>query len=67
VKIIDYQTGRELRDVSVVLTDQELDDLAVYVDRLRGDHRLTCTYLTEVCGDHLSRELSVAVEGRMAV
>jgi hypothetical protein len=67
MKIVDYQTGKELRDVSLLLNDEELEDLALYIGRLRSDRRLSCAHLTQVSGARLERELTVALIGRVGI
>jgi hypothetical protein len=59
VRIVDYQSGKELRDVALALTDEELDDLALYLKRLRRDRRLHQAHLTQIVGSRLERELTV--------
>lgn len=59
MRIVDYQTGKELRDVALSLTDEELDDLALCLKRLRSDRRLNRAHLTQVVGAHFERELTV--------
>ncbi|HWD41379.1 MAG TPA: hypothetical protein VG944_21220 [Fimbriimonas sp.] len=62
MRIVDYQTGKELRDVSLLLNDEELEDLALYIRRLKSDSRVNCAHLTQVSGAHLEREFTVARE-----
>jgi hypothetical protein len=59
LRIVDYQSGKELRDVALSLTDEELDDLFLYLRRMRSDRRLGCAHLSQIVGARLERELTV--------
>jgi hypothetical protein len=65
MKIFDHQTGKELTDVSITLTEDELKDLAAYVQKLHHDSRVPCAYLTQYCGSQMTSELTVAIEQRI--
>jgi hypothetical protein len=66
MKIIDYQTGKELTDVSVTLSEEELKDLAAYVLKLGHDQRVSRAHLSEYVGSNLRSELTLAIGPRLA-
>ena len=59
MRIVDFQTGKEIRDVAVSLTEEEMLDLSLYLNRLKSDQRISCAHLTEVSGSHFLSELTV--------
>lgn len=65
MKMIDYESGRELTDVSVVLTEDELKELSAYVQKLDHDRHVPCAHLSRFEGTHISAELSLSVESRI--
>jgi len=66
MKIFDYQSGKELTDVSIVLSEEELIDLAAYVQKLNQDVRVPCAHLSHFVGSRLASELTVAIEPRVS-
>ncbi len=65
MKIIDYQTGKELTDVSITLSEDELKDLAAYVLKLGHDCHVPRAHLTEYAGCNPRSELTLAIESRV--
>jgi hypothetical protein len=65
MKIIDYQTGKELTDVSIVLSEEELQDLSAYIDKLNHDQRVPCAHLTTLSGSSFGSEVTFAVGSRL--
>ncbi len=59
MRIVDYQSGKELRDVALALTDDELDDLFAYLRRMTTDRRVGHAHLSQIVGSRLERELTV--------
>ena len=64
MRIMDYQSGKELRDVSLLLTSEELEEIALYVGKLQSNTRITHACLSQMRGAVLDKELTIAVEGR---
>ncbi len=64
MRIKDFQSGKELTDVGIMLTEDELRDLAIYVQKLDHDPHVPCAYLTEFAGHCPISELTVQVDTR---
>jgi len=61
MRIMDYETNRSLNDVAVYLTRDEADELCAYLLRLRARPDVQRVHLSEVVGDRLEREITVAL------
>ncbi len=59
--IRDYETGRDLRDVSIVLSPEEIQELQSYLGRLLNNPDLKHVHLSEVEGCFVDKEISFAV------
>lgn len=57
--IKDYESGRELRDVDIILTRDEAEELMGYLAHLLQDSHVKVAHLTEV--HHLSPEKEIAL------
>jgi hypothetical protein len=62
MRIGDYETGRELRDVSICLTKEEAGDMIAYLQRLVKDTDVVRVHLSEVKKLRIERELTFALE-----
>lgn len=62
MRITDYETSKTLNDVSLTLTVEEAEELAGYLERLLSQPELERAHLSEVCGNHLERELTVQLQ-----
>jgi hypothetical protein len=67
MRIMDYQTGKELRDVSLTLTSDELEEITLYLARLKENGGVTHACLSQLNGARFDKELTIAVEGRSAI
>lgn len=61
MRIMDYETRREISDVAVTLTVDEIDELMVTLRRLKSVDGLRHVHLSEVGGNRLERELTVVL------
>jgi len=66
MKITDYETGRELRDVGLSLTMEEALELRSYLSRLLNEPGLNHAFLSEVSHGGLDKELSVRIDAAPA-
>ncbi len=64
MRITDYEVGRTLRDVAIVLTRDEAEELASYLHRLVARPAVRHAHLSAVIGSHLEQELTIAIQGR---
>lgn len=62
MKILDYESGHNLRDVALVLTTEEARELASYLNRLAQTPAIGHAHLSEFNGPLLERELTVTLE-----
>lgn len=63
MRIVDYKTGEELRDVGVSLTAEEAGALIDYLRRLVDQPAVSTVHLTEVSGIGFEREVAFHLEG----
>lgn len=61
MKIVDYENNRPLTDVAIILSADEVAELAAYLNRLVLSPELHTVYLSNVNGVHIERELSVTL------
>jgi len=64
---MDYETNRSLNDIGVFLTIDEADELCAYLQRLRERPNVDRVYLSEIVGNHLEKEITVALDKRVSV
>ena len=62
MRITDYESTKNLRDVGLVLTRDEAEELSIYLHRMLERSELRNTYLTECRGGGIERELSITIE-----
>ena len=61
MQITDYESGRNLRDVNIVLSRNEAEELQAYLSRMLTDDAIHHIHVSEVQGMHLERELTVSI------
>jgi hypothetical protein len=61
--IHDYESGRELFDVDIVLTKDEAADLAAYLNRLLTYPELKSVQISRIQGTALAAEVSISLDG----
>jgi hypothetical protein len=66
MKIRDYESGRTLTDIDIILSRDEAEELSEYLHRLLSNPTLKCVQLSNVEGIHVSAEVSVTLEGAFA-
>lgn len=59
--IRDYESGRSLNDVDIVLTRDEAEELSAYLGRLLTNPGLKSVQLTRLEGMTIASELSVTL------
>jgi len=64
---MDYETNRSLNDIGVFLTIDEADELCAYLQTLQARPNVTHVHLSEIVGDRLEREITVALDKRVSV
>lgn len=62
MRIVDYKTGEELRDVGVSLTAEEAGALIDFLKRLVEQPAVPTVHLTEVSGVGFEREVAFHLE-----
>jgi hypothetical protein len=67
MRITDYEKGHTLRDISISLTLEEAQDLALFLNRLLKSPGVNRMYLSEVVGAHLEKEITISVETKSDV
>lgn len=60
MQITDYESGKQLRDVDIILTRDEAEDLLVYLGQLLRTN-VNCAYVSEINKWTLTREITVSV------
>jgi hypothetical protein len=66
VQITDFESGKQLRDVDIVLSREEAEDLLAYVAFLLHQPGVPCAHLSEVEKWSLKREITVSVKREKA-
>ena len=66
MEIRDYESGRSLSDVALVLTPEEVAELQAYLARLMADPELRHVHLSEVSGLVFGKELSISLDAETA-
>lgn len=57
MQIFDYESSAKLNDLKIVLTRDEAEDLAAYLDAMLERPHLSAVHLTEVRDGRLQREV----------
>lgn len=63
MEIRDYETGRSLSDINIVLTAEEVAELQSYLARLMANPEIRHVELSEVSGLVFGKELSISLDG----
>jgi hypothetical protein len=66
VQITDFESGRQLRDVDIVLTREEAEDLVAYLGCLLHKPGVLLAHLSEVDKWTLKREITLSVRKERA-
>jgi len=61
MQITDYESGKNLRDVNIVLSRDEAEELQAYLSRMLNNKDIHHIHVSEVRGMHLERELTVSI------
>ena len=61
MRITDFETGRNMNDVCLTLTQDEAEELCGYLTRLTNHTELGHVHLTELEGSHVGREFAVSL------
>lgn len=61
MQITDYESGKNLRDVNIVLSRDEAEELQAYLGRMLKNDEIHRVHMSEVRGTHLERELTVSL------
>ncbi len=57
MQIFDYESSAKLNDLKIVLTREEAEDLATYLEAMLARPHLSAVHLTEVREGRLQREV----------
>jgi hypothetical protein len=63
MRIFDYETTKNLTDVGIFLSRDEAEDLLLSLQRLVNQPRVSRAYLSDIEGNHIEREIAIAIEG----
>lgn len=61
MQITDFESGRQLSDVDIVLTRDEAEDLLVYLRQLLRKPSVNCAFVSEIDKWTLKKEITVSV------
>ena len=64
MRIRDYETGKEMSDVSISLTPDEAADMIAYLQRLIKNPGIVRVHLSEVKSFRIERELTLSLDER---
>ena len=62
MKMVDYESGRNLRDIDIELTRTEAEQLAASLGKLLGRQDLKKVFLTDFSEGLLDKELTVSLK-----
>lgn len=62
MKIRDFESGRALNDVDIILTREEVEELAIYLNRLLQNPELKSVHVSRIEGMTLAAEVSVTLD-----
>lgn len=62
MKIRDFESGRALNDVDIILTREEVEELAIYLNRLLQNPELKSVQVSRIEGMTLAAEVSVTLD-----
>lgn len=61
MQIRDYESGRDLSDIDVILSREEVEELSAYLHRLLADPGLRSVQLSRINGLGFAAEFSVTL------
>jgi hypothetical protein len=61
MKMVDYESGRVLRDISIELSRVEAEELSACLARMLTRTDLHQVFLTDVAGGLLDKELTLSI------
>lgn len=67
MKIQDYESGRQLKDVNIELTVGEAQELLVYLRRMLERDDLAAIHITDLSDGVIERELSLSLSNSALV
>lgn len=62
MRINDYEAAKGLNDVSLMLTTEEAEELAIYLERLLNTEGVNHVHLSEVVAGQIERELTICLD-----
>ncbi|MBA4292037.1 hypothetical protein C0431_03610 [bacterium] len=62
MKIRDFESGRALNDVDIILTREEVEELAISLNRLLQNPELKSVRVSRIEGMTLAAEVSVTLD-----
>lgn len=62
MQITDFESGKQLRDVDIVLTQEEAEDMLAYLHHLLHHAGVPFAHLSEVDKWTLKREITLSVK-----
>lgn len=63
MEIRDYESGRPLNDISIVLSADEAAELHGYLSRLLSNPELRHVHLSEISGLFVDKEIAFSLDG----
>lgn len=60
--IQDFESGRDIKDVNIVLSREEAEEMVVYLSRLLTRPDIKRVYISEVHGCHFEREITLSLQ-----
>lgn len=66
MQITDFESGKQLRDVDIVLTREEAEDMLAYLSHLLSHKTVAFAHLSEVDKWTLKREITLSVKKEKA-
>lgn len=66
MKIKDYESGRELNDVDIRLSQEEAEELLVFLSHILKGSTLMRTHLSEIRHGLLEKEITISVDRPIA-
>lgn len=64
MEIRDYESGKHLTDVDIVLSREEAEELKAYLSRLLLRPEIRTVHLSEINGFLLERELTFSIKAQ---
>ena len=61
MRIVDFESNKQLNDVALYLTAEEIEDLRAFLSRLSDAPAISKVYLSEIVGSGIEREITFAI------